>query len=160
MKKNIQRIWYTIGVVGLFLTLAVFTSSANELLESSFVGSNRSFTENNQGGPWWSSRTVSIDAATVYLFEDPFFELYSYTSNHGNQQVIIKITHVLSKPDGTKEQVSWDQLTLHPGQGVEYWIMCMYLDQQCGKYSYIVTLWNVNGCVLDQRIVSWIREPV
>ncbi|MFH1102083.1 MAG: hypothetical protein V1726_08640 [Methanobacteriota archaeon] len=160
MNMNILRKSIAISGVLLFLTLTFFPASAGDTSESCLVESSSLLREINHGYPWWSSRTVQIDAATVYLFEDPFFELYSFISNHGGQDVKIRITHVLQKPDGTMNQVSWDQLTLHPGQGVEYWIMCMYLDNQYGRYNYIITVSDTNGNILHQRTVSWVRNPI
>ena len=157
---NNSKIRKTAAISGvlLFLTLAMCSASAAQTQETSIIDYSSVLRKDNPGGgPWWSSRNVEIDYATVYVFQDPFFELYSFISNHGNWDVTVIITHVLQKPDGTKEQVSWDQLTLHRGQGVEYWIMCAFLDEQYGKYSYIVTVSNMNGYVLDQQTITWER---
>ena len=159
MKKHMTRKWYAVCGACLFLALTVCSVSAEQISDSSVIRSDQAFRENDHGGPWVCSRSVRVDLATVTIFEDPFFELYSFISNHGRQAVDVKITHVLRKPDGTREQVSWEQLTLHPGEGVEFWIMCMYLDDQYGKYSYIVTASDPTGFILDQKTVSWEREP-
>jgi hypothetical protein len=159
MNHERKRKWYAIAGMTLLLVMSVFSTTVISAEKTTMTNSIQSLKEINDDCPWTCSRLVSIDAITVYQFTDPMFELYSFVGNHGRLNVAVRITHMLIKPDGDKEQVSWWEGTLRQNQGVETWIMCAYLDEQYGKYTYRVTVQDSAGSVLDQKSMTWVREP-
>ena len=104
---------------------------------------------------------IQIDELTIFEFTDPYFEIHTCITNYANYGINITIRHTLTKPDGTKEQPSWDQLIISRFQSVYYYIYCMYMDNDpFGEYSWTVTVTDENGDLFDRETVSWIREPI
>jgi len=152
------RKFCAVGSIMLFVLLSV-TSASTAQAGISVINTKQILKQGPGGGPEVCKRPVRVDAFTVYLFEDPFFEIYSLTGNHGTSDHKVRIDHSLITPDGNKMPISWYEANLRPGELVEFWIFCMYLDQQYGKYTALITVHDSDGRLLDQESFSWVREP-
>ena len=138
---------YANGVVALFMLLALFSTAASAA---------------HGGGceVCLSIRDlINIDILEVYEFEDPFFEVHSSVGHHCGPPMYIKLTHVLIYPSGKEEQTSWFEGVIERGQAFDMYIFCMYITNEVGKYSWRLTVENEKGAILDQQVISWVREP-
>jgi len=160
MSKRRNLTWFSVSAAVLFLTLSVFSTCVAGVDDGVAVRSTQSFKEIGHGGyPWLSSRAVTVDGFHVYVFADPMFEIYSLTGNHGSNDVKVKICHILLTPNGEKVPISWWEGILNPGTSIEFWILCMYLDDQYGTYTGVITVHDSEGHQLDHESYSWVREP-
>jgi len=71
-----------------------------------------------------------------------------------------KITHILIYPNGEKEQQSWYEGILESGQYMDSFIFCAYITDQFGKYTWVATVTDENGPLLDQKSATWERVPI
>ena len=141
--------FYAIGVVIVFLTLVMVPTSA-----VGHIGSD--------GEPSLTNRLarVYIASLTVYEFEDPFFEIETLIANAEKYPVFFRLNCTLIFPNGNVEQPFWYEGTIGRFGMIGFNIFCMYTDNQFGTYTWVETIRDSNGNVLDQEKVSWVREPI
>lgn len=143
--KKIIKI-YAIGGVSLFFTLALLSASVTRAEDEHPITIQ----------PWTDFRRVQIELLTVDE-NDPFFGIHSVTMNRGHDTVTFTVKHVLIYPDGHREGLSWQTVTVDPNHGLEFWIDCMYNTNLYGKFICVVTVRDNFGVLLDTDLVSWIR---
>ena len=84
-----------------------------------------------------------------------------YSESVLEQKMKLLIGNRIIYPDGTREQQSWFQGTLDCFQSIQFFIFCMYITDQYGKYTWEVTVTDDdNGDILNERSISWERAQV
>jgi len=138
---------YAVAEVAVLITLAIASTTV--------AGQN-----NPPPNAFQLKERILIDVLEIYLFEDPFFEAGTRVRNHVSYPMYFKITHILMYPNGEEEQQSWYEGILEGGQFMDSFIFCMYITDQFGKYTWVATVTDENGALLDQKSVTWERIPI
>ena len=103
---------------------------------------------------------VWIEELAFFDLGDPYFDIYAKFTNNESYNIPVTIVHNLIYPDGTVEQHHWYQGILYAGQFIDCIIFCVYITNQYGEYTWEVTVTeDINGALLDQRSITWEREP-
>jgi len=145
--KNSKKIKiFAIGVLASLLTLAISSSATAHI------------------DPPPSVSLCLRDRVEIFLevfeFQDPMFEGHAIITCN-TPDINVTVVHNLVYPNGDIEQLSWFQGTLNWNIGWQFWILCMYLTNEFGKYSWVTTVTeDATGLVLAEEKVTWEREPL
>jgi len=140
-RRNVQL--FTLGSVSLLLTLALFSAS----MAGATVG--------NQAEP---EPDVRITALVVYEFPPFFYEIHCGIHNYEDYDVAVVYDNTLIYPNGTEHKVAMGPNVVPANADGGISIFCMYPPRLCGTYTWVVTLRDAAGVVLDEKSVSWERD--
>jgi hypothetical protein len=127
---------YAIGEVSFLITLALFSTSV--------AG---------------SEPNVRITVLEVYEFPPFFYDIDLWIHNYEDYDVTVEeVEHTLIYPNGAEHKVMMGPYVIQANEDFGMSILCMYPSHLCGTYTWVVTLRDASGVVLDEKSVSWERE--
>lgn len=86
------------------------------------------------------------------------YEIHFEIQNFENYNVTVQMEHTLILPNGRTHK--WSEKQLIPGNmSLGAFILYKYNTNLYGKYTYVLTVKDTFGVMLDQKSISWIREP-
>jgi len=139
MKSGKKNKIYTIGIMSFFITLAVFSSSP-------IVASNID---------------VQITTLEVYEFPPNFYDINVIVHNYEDYDIVVQeIEHTYIYPNGTNHTVTMGPWSVEANSDYGVAILCMYPPRIKGTYTWIVTLRDASGTILDEQSISWERSSI
>ena len=99
---------------------------------------------------------VRITDLGVSCVSDDIYEIDWELTNFGNTMVVIRVEHVTIYPNGTNSTSSYN-CTI-PAHAFVPGLIRSYYPNQYGTYTFVLTIKNIHGKVLDAESISWERS--
>lgn len=101
---------------------------------------------------------VGITVLQVAEF-DPFYDVHFLFRNYEREAVSVVSEHTLTYPNGQSTPVlTIDHGMVPPNEIGGAFILCGYVTQLYGEYTWSVILRGESGNILDEQSYSWIRD--
>jgi hypothetical protein len=101
---------------------------------------------------------VQITSLEAYELSPRFYDIDFTIHNYETYNVTVEINHTLVYPNGNNHSFLMGPWVVEPDETAGANIFCLYPTRLCGIYTWVVTLKDTSGNILDEDSVSWFRE--
>jgi hypothetical protein len=143
MKKQRKLNLYVTTEICFFIALVLFLTSMAGVAADDDAG---------------SEPDVRITMLEVYELSPLFYDIEYWIHNYENYDVTVEIENTLLFPNGAEHNVMMGPYVIQENEDFGMSILCMYQSHLTGTYTWVVTVKDTAGVVLDEKSVSWERE--
>ena len=150
MNHKLKTKIFTIGQVSLFITLI--------LLSTSLAGAKKDFEYFEAYDPIISHNGVKITLLQVTEISTDLYDIDLVVHNFYNYDVTVEeVLHTYIYPDGGGNSFTMGPWLIEAHSYIGVTILNQYPTGLYGTYTWITTLKDASGAIIDEKSISWER---